>query len=534
MVARMQGGQLSDIATLEQQARTALQRGDLGAASAAAKALVMADKARPEGFFLMGLVAAEAGQFANAVPLLQAAAERGPVAEHLAQFARILSLLHRDGEAANVARKALALAPEDALTLDTIGCVLTRVGDHEGALGPFEDAVAQQPDNLEFRYNLGAASGFTGRVEQAQALYEAILAADPGNARAHYALAILARQTPAANHVPRLKTALAAAASPDDGLRIRYALAKELEDLGEAEAFTHLAAANAEHKRNLGYDFAQDAAIFDAIEALFTGPADILAPGTRHADKAPIFVVGMPRTGTTLVDRIISSHRDVGSAGELQCMPLAVKRLSGTTSRTVLDPETVTASAAIAPAQLGAAYCDLASHHRPQGTLRFTDKLPANFLYVGHIARALPEARIVCLRRNPLDTVWSNYKNLFASQSAFYAYSYDLLDTARYYARFDRLMALWDRLFPGRVLQLSYEGLVADQEGETRRLIAHCGLDWDEACLTFHQNTAAVATPSAAQVRRPINADGIGKWRTHAAAMEPVREWFAAHGIATG
>ncbi len=306
-----------------------------------------------------------------------------------------------------------------------------------------------------------------------------------------------------------------------------------MEDIGKAEAFTHLAAANAEHKRTLGYTFAQDAAIFDAIETLFTDRADTLAAGLGQADKAPIFVVGMPRTGTTLVDRIISSHREVGSAGELQCMPLAAKRLSGTRSRTVIDPETVMASAAIDPAQLGAAYLELASHHRPQETPRFTDKLPANFLYVGHIARALPNARIVCLRRNPLDTLWSNYKNLFASQSAFYAYSYDLMDTARYYARFDRLMALWERLFPGRILQLSYEGLVADQEGETRRLIAHCGLDWDEACLNFHQNTAAVATPSAAQVRRPINAEGIGKWRNHAAAMEPVRKWFAAQGIAT-
>ena len=131
-----------------------------------------------------------------------------------------------------------------------------------------------------------------------------------------------------------------------------------------------------------------------------------------------------------------------------------------------------------------------------------------------------------------MDTVWSNYKNLFASQSAYYAYSYDLMDTARYYQRFDRLMALWDDLLPGRVLQLSYETLVADQEGQTRRLLEHCGLEWDEACLSFHQNSAAVATPSAAQVRRPINADGIGKWRTHAEALAPVAAWFESQGIA--
>ena len=215
-------------------------------------------------------------------------------------------------------------------------------------------------------------------------------------------------------------------------------------------------------------------------------------------------------------------------------MPLAVKQLSGTSSRVVIDADTIAASGAIPPAAIGDTYLARAAHHRPAGTSRFTDKLPANFLYIGHIARALPNARIVCLRRNPMDTVWSNYKNLFASQSAYYAYSYDLMDTARYYARFDRLMGLWESLFPGRVLQLSYEALVADQEGETRRLLAHCGLEWDEACLSFHENSAPVATPSAAQVRRPLNADSIGKWRSHEEALQPARAWLEAQGIEIG
>lgn len=522
--------------TLEAQARAALRRGDLPAAAAAAKALALASPEQSTGFFLLGMAAAEAGQIARAIPLIEAAVERGPRAEHLAQLARLLIQLRRDGEAAAAARKAMALAmaraPGDALTFDTIGCVLARLGDHEASLAPFAAAVAAEPGNLEFRYNLAAASGFTGRVDDARAHYETILTADPGNARVHYALAILSRQTAQANHVPRLEAALAEAPRPADALRIRYALAKELEDTGNAaDAFRHLSAANAAHKQTIRYDFKQDAAIFDAIEALFGGGAHALAAGRGNADPAPIFVVGMPRTGTTLVDRILSSHRDVGSAGELQAMPLAVKQIAGTASRVVIDPATVAASSGIDPAAIGDAYLTRAGHHRPNGKARFTDKLPANFLYIGHIARALPNARIVCLRRNPMDTVWSNYKNLFASQSAYYAYSYDLMDTARYFARFDRLISLWDRLWPGRVLQLSYEALVADQEGQTRRLLAHCGLAWDEACLSFHQNSAAVATPSAAQVRRPINADAVGKWRSHEEALEPARAWLKGQGV---
>jgi tetratricopeptide (TPR) repeat protein len=517
--------------TLEAQARDALKRGDLPAAAQAAKALATAEPTRPTGFFLLGMAAAEAGHVARAVPMLQEAVARGPEAEHLVQLARLLSLLRRDGEAGEAARRAWDLAPTDALTLDTIGCVLVRLGDHQGALAPFARAVDAEPDNLNFRYNLAAACGFTGRAREAREHYEAILAHDPGDARVHYALSILSRQTSEHNHVARLEGALSAAQHAPDALRIRYALAKEHEDIGNADAaFAYLSEANRAQKSAIGYDFAQDAAIFDAIERLF-GSGALKSRSAGVPDPAPIFVIGMPRTGTTLVDRILSSHRDVGSAGELQAMPLAIKTLAGTPSRTVIDPATVAASGHINPAAIGEAYLARAAPHRPEGKPRFVDKLPANFLYVGHIVRALPKARIVCLRRTPMDTIWSNYKNLFASQSAYYAYSYDLMDIAHYYARFDRLMALWENLWPGRVLQLSYEALVADQEQETRRLLEHCGLAWDEACLSFHENKAAVATPSAAQVRRPINADAVGRWRSHAEKLEPARAWLEAQGF---
>ncbi|MGF7156567.1 tetratricopeptide repeat-containing sulfotransferase family protein [Novosphingobium gossypii] len=516
----------------------AIARGDLPTAITSAKRLIEADPDRPEGYFMLGTALAESGHVAKAIPLIEAAVERGRRAEHMAQLAKWLVLLRREDQAATAARDAMMARPQDPLTFDTIGCVLARLGDHEGSLVPFASAVEGDSQNVDYRYNLAAASGFTGQVAQARHHYEAILALDPGNARVHYALAILSRQTIEANHVPRLEAALERAGVPGDRLRIRYALAKELEDLGDtAGSLRHLSAANQSHKETLGYSFAQDEAIFDALEALFCADAAPLAAGAGHGGaisaEAPIFVVGMPRTGTTLVDRILSSHPDVEAAGELQAMPLAVKQLAATASRRVLDAETVKASGTIDPAALREAYLARANVHRGRNKPRFTDKLPANFLYIGHILRALPNARVVCLRRGPLDTLWSNYKNLFASQSAYYAYSYDLMDTARYYARFHRLMERWGALWPGAVLQLSYEGLVADQEGETRRLLAHCGLDWDPACLDFHKNRAAVATPSAAQVRRPINSDGVGKWRAYAAALEPARRWLAQQGLAT-
>lgn len=515
--------------SFEEQARRALAQGDFAAADLASRSLLASEPDSAAGPFLQGMIALETGRIGQALPLLRRAADISAEAEYLAQLAKALILVRRDGEAAQVAKVALGKESGSALTLDTIGCVLVRLGDHATAVRPFAGAVEAEPDNLEYRYNLAAAQGFTGEVDAARANYEAILARDPGNARVHYALAILSRQTAVSNHVTRLEAALDCTVQPADALRIRYALAKELEDIGEpARAFGYLTAANAAHKREMGYDFAQDSAIFDAIERLFSQPT-LAGEGCR--DAAPIFVVGMPRTGTTLVDRILSSHRDVEATGELQAMPLAVKQAAGTSSRVVIDPATVMASGACDPAGIGAAYLARAQHHRRSDAPRFTDKLPANFLYIGHILRALPEARIVCLRRGAMDTVWSNVRNLFATQSAYYAYSYDLLDTARYYVRFDRLMAFWGRKFPGRVLQFDYEALVHDQERQTRRLLDHCGLDWDPACLSFHENKAAVATPSAAQVRRTLNSDGIGRWKTHAEGMAGVAAYFREQGI---
>lgn len=511
-------------------AEKALERGDIARAAAIAAALNQQRPDLADGGYLLGLVEAASGRVSRALPLVQRAVAQSPTPQRLAQYARLLSQGRRDGEAGRTARAALALDPQDALSLDTIGCVLARLGDHEASVAPFNAAVARAPDDIGFRYNLAAACGFTGRIAEARGHYEALLGRDPHYARAHYALAILKRHDATDNHIDRLRGVLAATTDPLDLMRLRYALAKELEDLGRHdEAYAELATANAARKRDLRYDFASDAALFDALEAGFE--TDVLA-GTGLPDPAPIFVIGMPRTGTTLVDRILSSHPDVGSAGELQAMPLAVKEVAATPSRVVVDAATILASLGADPQVLGERYMARATSHRPAGRVRFVDKLPANILYVGHIARALPNARIVCLRRNPMDTVWSNFKNLFAPGSPYYFYSNDLMDTARYYARFDRLMTFWQRRFPGRILELSYEALVADQEGETRRLLEHCGLDWDANTLAFHENQAAVATPSAAQVRRPINADAVGRWRVHADALAPVRRFFEANGIA--
>ena len=507
-------------------AREAIGAGN--AAQARALATGIADSA--DACFVIGLAYAVEGKIHAGIGHIDAAVAIKQRAEYLAQKARLLILVQQDGDARTAAAAALQSGPADALTYDTIGCVYARLGDHVEAMRCFEPAVERAPTNLDYRYNLALVLGFLGRAKEATAQYEMILANAPSHGRAHYALSGLAKASASANHVDRLEAVLASTVSADDALRIRYALAKEYDDLGEAApAFRHLSAANTAHKARIAYDFSSDAAIFDAIEAAFAKPG--FFNGNSTVADAPIFVTGMPRTGTTLVDRILSSHPMVHSAGELQAMPLAIKQLSGTRSRLVTDPETIVASGGLSPDAVRCAYLAQANHHRRRADGRFVDKLPANFLYIGHIARALPHAAIVCLRRNPMDTVWSNYKNLFATSSTYYAYSHDLIDTARYFVRFDRLMRLWDHLLPGRVLQLNYETLVADQEAESRRLFAHCGLEWTDAALDFHTNEAAVATPSAAQVRRPMYRDAVERWRRHEVALAPVRAFFEGTDI---
>ena len=512
-------------------ARAALTKGDFPTAARLAEPITQTHPTTAEAHFILGMALAETGHVAHALGRVAQATTLSPTtAEYAAQHARLLILLRRDADAATAATRAAALPSDDPLVLDTIGCVHARLGDHAAALPLFARATAAAPDNLSFRFNHASSLGFFGRTADAATHYEAMLAIDPANGPAHYGLANLTRQTP--ETTARIEAALPLARTHETRVQLHYAAAKAHEDLGHpAQTFAHLSAANSAHKTHIAYRPDPDAAIAAALQSAFQTPTYFTGAG--DPTHAPIFVVGLPRTGTTLVDRILAAHPAVQSLGELQAMPLALKRLAKTPSRLVLDPETIAAAAQIPPRAVAEAYLTQANAQSGvTNNRRILDKFPLNFLYIGHIARALPNARIVCLRRHPLDSVWSNYKHMFALNSPYYGWSYDLLDTARYYALFDRLMAFWAQQFPGRVLSLGYETLIENQQTQTEHLLTHCGLTWHEGCLDFHRTTAAVATPSAQQVRRPLNRDSIGRWRDHAAALAPVIDWFTREGIA--
>lgn len=420
-------------------------------------------------------------------------------------------------------RQAVALDPARVDHLVQLAHACLQAGDPGAARDAVARAVALAPDDAGLHFQLATLLTFTGDLDGAIAAYEACLARDPTRWRAHLALAQARRWSEQDNHLDRLRALLAThGADVDARLYLELAIAKELEDIGAyAEAFAHLASGKAAQRGRRPYDFARDRAMFDALCEVAPGPDE--APGDAAAD--PIFVVGMPRTGTTLVDRILSSHPAVRSAGERFDFPRLLKQASDSRTPSLLDADTVHAARSLDWTRLGAAYLG-GPRAATAGTARFVDKLPHNFLFLGFIARALPNARLVCLRRERLDTCVANFRQLLAPDVSLFDYSFDLLDTGRYVLQFERLMDHWHATFPGRILDVQYEALVDDQAGQTARLLAHCGLPWDDACLAFDRNPQAVATASAVQVREPLHRASIGRWKHYAPQLAELQALF--------
>ncbi|MFT3896435.1 MAG: sulfotransferase [Thermomonas sp.] len=510
-------------------AAAALRGGDWPRARQLAVDLIPDMPSSGAPLFMAGAAAIELGQMPFAVECLSRAASLNPArADYLAQLSRALASMRRLVDAFAAAEKAWMLMPRDPMTLDTLGVVFSQLNEHAKAAGVFQRLVESNPAQAGYRFNLATSLVFIGKAAAAEAELEECLRLDPSFWKAYPALAKLRRQTVDRNHIARLQAVLPAARDPGASIYVRMALAKEFEDLGRyPEAFGQLVQGKAPIRAAKGYSISRDEAMFQAIERNCTGTTSS-ASGLR-AD-APIFVFGMPRSGTTLVERILSSHPDVHSAGESENFGIALKRASGSATPFMLDPDTVLRSRELDWAGLGGDYL---ARTRPdaRGKPRFVDKLPQNFLYAAYIAKALPMARMICVRRDPMDTCLGNFRQLFALMSPYYDYSLDILDTGRYYVLFDRLMSHWERLLPGRILTVQYEALVRDQEACTRRLLEFCGLGWEEACLRFEDNASPVSSASTLQVREPMNSHSIGRWKNYEPQLASLRRLLEDAGI---
>jgi tetratricopeptide (TPR) repeat protein len=522
----------SQIPQIHQEALKHLNRAEYAQAQNCCLQILKIRPEHPDAFFLLGMIAASAQQFVKAVQLIRRAITlENQLAEYHAHLGRCLIMLKMDQEAAQAAERALQLGTESALTLDTIGVVFSKAGMHEQAVLAFQQAVNKIPNNSDFQYNLASSLRFLGDFSAAEKAYTAAIQANPNLYKAHSALSHLHRQTPENNHINTLEELLANRDfKVEEELYIRHALAKEYEDISDYDmAFRHLTEGNRKRREQLNYSNEQDHRLFKKIQMLFD-PA-LLSTVTEGCDsREPIFILGMPRSGTTLVERILSSHSQVFSAGELQNFGIAVKRASGTQTNKVLDHETLKRSTQQNFTALGQAYLN-STRPRTGQTPHFIDKMPLNFLYIGLIHLALPNAKIICLQRNALDTCLSNFRQLFSMQFSYYNYAYDLMDTGHYYLLFRELMAHWQQVLPNKILTVEYEKLVSDQESESRKIIEFCGLNWENTCLSFEQNTAPVATASSVQVREPIYTRAVERWRNYEKHLLPLRELLEQNGI---
>lgn len=522
----------ADLRDLYRRAVDALNRRDWRLAQHLAAQVMPYAPRNADLHYIAGVAAQQLQQVRRALGHLRQAVEYCPDrADYLAQYARALASIHRHSEAVAAADRAMALTCSDAVTFDTLGVVYGSAHEHGRATEAFRRAAELAPGHANFRFNLASSYMFHGDIDAAEREYEACVEADPTYWRGYLGLAQLRKCTREYNHVERLAALLPR--YPDNTeaqLHLHMSLGKEREDLGEyPQAFEHYTQGKAALRAKVGASSGRDAATFSAMQRWFDRPlAD--APGCDSDE--PIFVFGMPRSGTTLTDRILSTHSQVHSAGELPNFGIALQRASGRPARSLVETIANLDPGFEGWEQLGRTYLDSTRAAGTGRTSRFVDKLPHNFLYAGFIARALPRARIICLRRDPMDTCLSNFRQLFAPDLPDYAYSLDLLDTGRYYLLFDRLMGFWQGLMPGRIMELRYEALVDDQEGTTRELLDFCGLPWEDACLRFQDNLSPVATASAVQVRSAMNRDSVQRWKRYGDRLDPLRKLLSEGGIA--
>jgi len=444
--------------------------------------------------------------------------------------------LWKTGRFEEAREQIMRLAESDmnsAYEFAALGLLLTNIGQRQKAVECYENAAALAPDDARHYFNIASLQRTLGQFELAEANFNKAIELKPTDYEAWKLRSELRSWTADNNHVEALEKVL------DDGIddprgkaNICYALAKELEDIGESErSFFYLRRGANFRRSNMQYDVARDIDTIRAIKSNFT--SDLFLEAVAGCDSAkPIFIVGMPRTGTTLVERILASHTDVTAAGELTDFAVQMMVLV----RKSADPppssrdELVKLSTTIDFAALGEAYIASTRMHAGD-TPRFIDKLPLNYLYVGLIHRALPNATIVHVQRDPMDTIYAVYKTLFVDA---YPFSYRLDELAEYFVEYYRLMEHWESVLPGVMHTVHYEHLVADVTTESKRLVEACGLEWQPACLDFHLSEEASTTASSVQVRSPVYQSSVRKWRNHQAQLRPALEILQQAGIETG
>jgi tetratricopeptide (TPR) repeat protein len=506
---------------LDRRARTAMAARDARQATALVRELVSRFPGFASGWLTASILDLDLGRTSAALQACRQGVALAPDDGALrVQHVRCLAAAGRRLQALEAAHEARAMVSADPLLQHELANAFSLLGEYSTALELMRAAAPADAPAPALNYNMATVLRFLGRFAEAETLLDAVIAAAPGDFEAYGMRSQLRTQTPDRNHVAQLEALLQTPPREWSGeVQLRYALAKEYEDLGRfSEGFAQLERGAALRRRRLAYDVAGDIAAMESITRTFDA-AWLAQPAAGADGGAPIFVFGLPRSGTTLVERILSSHPQVRGLGELNDFPACViaagRRESG--DRPIGKEALIPMAARAELRALGEAYLARTAD-QAAGALRFVDKLPMNYLYAGLIAKALPEATLVLVERHPMACGYAMFKTLFHQG---YPFSYDLTDLGRYVRAYGDLVAHWRNLLGERLVVVSYERLVREPDTQTRRLVAQCGLDWDDACLAPQANPAASSTQSAVQVRRPIYTDAVEHWRHYERQLDP-------------
>lgn len=414
--------------------------------------------------------------------------------------------------------RVLAQKPAHPGALMGLGEALSQLGFQEKAASAFHRLTEVEPRNDSAHYARGQMHKQLGEFGLAQAAFTTAASLSPTNPQYHLALAECVPFTETDKRLQSLESLLRheAAYSAVQKAELHFALFRAYHDLKRVdEAFDHLKTANSVYRKTLPYDEAEVLALFGEIQRNYTPAIIAEFSGGGHSSDVPIFVVGMPRSGTTLVEQILASHPDIYGAGELFLVQDLI--LDGHAGRDY--PADLSALGRQGLQQFGGLYAARLLELAPKAK-RIVDKLPANFRHLGLLHLALPNAKFIQVHRDPRDTCFSCYAQLFSNGLNF---AYDLTELGHYCKAADELMARWSSILPkSALLDVQYETLINDLEGETRRLIKFCGLEWDSAVLRFYETKRAVRTKSEYQVRRPIYKSSIGRWRTYEKWLSPL------------
>lgn len=514
---------ISDAQNFLKRGYAALNRRDFKEAGACCQLILKYMPKMAEAHFLIGLIGIETRDwgtatraFKNVVALKE---------DHVAGWAQLARAFVTSGQYANAEsalERAEALPTRDPLVMDVIGTVNSLLGDQPAALAWY-DKAAQASDSAIYELSRAKALTFLGKLDEADDALARVLEVKPDASQAHWMKSRLKKAT-SNQHINEMQILAADASDTSEAASfLNYAIGKEYEDLKEWDkAFDHYAKGAKARRAAVSFDEQAEIEMFEALADTFDESWSEQA-GAGHDDNSPIFIVGQPRTGTTLIERIITSHGDVSSAGELQQFAMSIKRLSGIVSPKPMTAEIVRKAATIDPAELGQMYLHTTRTLRGDAA-HFVDKMPVNYLYVPIIAAALPNAKIVHVTRDPMDSCFSSFKQLFADA---YYHSYDLEEMARHHVRYRRLMAAWHERLGDRMLTVSYEKTVKETELSARNIMNCLSLRWQDSILNFFEQEASVTTASAAQVREKAHTRSVGLWQRYAKQLEPARKILA-------